>query len=207
MLRSKFDTEWLSVKLGLVFSRLGISPNTWTVLALVPALMGFAALAVYQDIPAALILFILSGLLDAVDGAVARVTSRVSALGAFLDGIIDRYVEILICFALLFFLSGRPEQIWLPNYFWVALLIFGSMMPTYVRAYADHRKVVTEAADLRRMGGLLERAERLTLIYIGLLLGINNILFLIYVVAATAVLANYTALQRLWFAVSYARRR
>jgi len=207
MLRSKFDTEWFSVKLGLVFSRLGISPNTWTVLALVPALLGFAALAMYRNIPAALMLFILSGFLDAVDGAVARVTSRVSALGAFLDGIIDRYVEILICFALLFFLSGRSEQLWLPNQFWVALLIFGSMMPSYVRAYADHRKVVTEAGDLRRMGGLLERAERLTLIYVGLFLGIYDILLLIYVVAATAVLANLTALQRLWFAVRYARRR
>ena len=208
MLRSKFDTEWFSVKLGLVFSRLGISPNTWTVMALVPALLGFVALGVYQKIPEALVLFILSGFLDAVDGAVARVTSRVSALGAFLDGIIDRYVEMLLYFALLFFLSGRTEELWLPNYFWVALLIFGSMMPTYIRAYADHRKVVTESADLRRMGGLLERAERLTLIYLGLFLGMyNNVLFLVYVVAATAVLANFTALQRLWFVVSYARGR
>ena len=212
MLRSSFDTEKLSVKLGMMFARFGISPNTWTLLALLPAVCGFLVVAFYAKYPdnllIALVLFIFSGFLDAVDGAVARVTSRVSALGAFLDGVIDRYVEILIYMGLYFFLVDKKEMLWLPNPFWISFLIFGSLMPTFIRAYADHRKVVTDPSALRAMGGLLERAERLTLIYLGMLLGAyNNVLWLIYILAATSILANYTALQRLWFAVRYAQSK
>ncbi|MBN2250902.1 MAG: CDP-alcohol phosphatidyltransferase family protein [Candidatus Altiarchaeota archaeon] len=207
MLKARFDTRRFSVKLGILFSRLGISPNTWTLMALLPAFIGFVALAFYRMLPESLLLFVVSGFLDAVDGAVARVTRSVSALGAFLDGIIDRYVEFLLYMGLLFYLFNVEEQLWLPNPFWVAFLIFGSLMPSYIRAYADHRKVVTEEVPQRSMGGLLERAERLVLVYLGMLIGIYDVILLVYVVAATAVLANYTALQRLWFVVNYGKRR
>ena len=83
-------------------------------------------------------------------------------------------------------------------------------MPTFIRAYADHRKVVTDPSALRAMGGLLERAERLTLVYLGMFVGALpgfGIIWLIYVLAATSILANYTALQRLWFAVRYAQSK
>lgn len=203
MLKSSFDTEKLSVTLGRAFSHLRISPNTWTILSIIPAILGFISLAYYQNLLAALILFMLAGFIDAVDGAVARVTSRVSALGAFLDGVIDRYVEILIYLGLLVFLLGRKEFFLLDNSLWISLLIFGAIMPTFVRAYADHKKVVTEAADLKKMGGLVERPERLILIYLALIAGIFEVQYLIYVIALTAVLANLTALQRIWYTVSY----
>ena len=203
MLKAFFDTEKLSVKLGLVFSHVGLSPNTWTVLAIIPAIIGFVSLVMYHNLLWALLFFMASGVIDAIDGAVARVTSRVSAMGAFLDGVIDRYVEFLLYLGLLFFLmAGEPEFL-VPSYVWINILLFGAIMPTFIRAYADHRKVVTDPRDLRRMGGLLERAERLTLLYIGLLLGMFNAMWLVYIVVAAAILANFTAFQRLWFVFSY----
>ena len=204
MIKSRFDTERVSVKIGLVFSRFGISPNTWTVMSLIPAVLGFITLVVFNNLPASLFFFILSGGIDAIDGAVARVTRSISALGAFLDGVIDRYVEILLYTGLLFYLFHKDVS-GIPNPFLICLLIFGALMPTYIRAYAHHRGVVTDPTDQRRMGGILERAERLTLIYIGMFLGsVSGDIWLIYVIALTAVLANITALQRLWFVVSYA---
>jgi len=202
MLKANFDTEMISVRLGMVFAKLGISPNAWTLISILPAIAGFVTLAFYRDLPISLLLFMAAGFIDAIDGAVARVTRSVSALGAFLDGIIDRYVEILLYIGLLFYLYPA-EDFLLPNAFWVSLLIFGSMMPTYIRAYADHRKVVTESVAHKKMGGLLERAERLILVYAGMLLGLYNTLWLVYVIAAAAILSNYTALQRLWFVVNY----
>ena len=203
MLKAFFDTEKLSVKLGLLFSHVGLSPNTWTVLAIIPALIGFVSLVMYHNLLWALLFFMASGIIDAIDGGVARVTSRVSAMGAFLDGVIDRYVEFLLYLGLLFFLmAGEPEFL-VPSYVWINILLFGAIMPTFIRAYADHRKVVTDQRDLRRMGGLLERAERLTLLYIGLLLGMFNAMWLVYIVVAAAILANFTAFQRLWFVFSY----
>lgn len=209
MLRSRFDTERFTVKLGMFFARFGVSPNVWTLIALVPAVGGFLVLSFYADSPTnlliSLFLFAVSGFLDVIDGAVARVTSRVSALGAFLDGVIDRYVEILLYMGLLIHLNAK-DGLFIPNSFWISLLVFGSLMPSFIRAYADHRKVVTEQSALRAMGGLLERAERLALIYAGMLLGaLFGPALLIYAIAAASVLANYTALQRLWFVVRYGK--
>lgn len=204
MIKSRFDTERVSVKIGLVFSRFGISPNTWTVMSLIPAVLGFITLVVFQNLPVSLFFFILSGGIDAIDGAVARVTRSISALGAFLDGVIDRYVEILLYTGLLFYLFHHGDVLGIPNPFLICLLIFGALMPTYIRAYAHHRGVVTDPTDQRRMGGILERPERLTLIYIGMFLGSFDVIWLVCVIALTAFLANITAFQRLWFVVSYA---
>lgn len=204
MLKSHLDTEKLSVKLGLVFSHVGLSPNTWTVLAIIPAILGFLSLVFCHSLSAGLMFFLMSGVIDAIDGAVARVTSRVSAMGAFLDGVIDRYVEFLLYIGLMFYLmDGGPVFLGVQNYVWINILLFGAIMPTFIRAYADHRKVVTDSRDLRRMGGLLERAERLILLYVGMLLGMFNVLWLVYIVAVAAILANFTAFQRLWFVFRY----
>jgi phosphatidylglycerophosphate synthase len=203
MLKSHFDTEKLSVKLGMLFARVGLSPNAWTVLAIVPAILGFISLVVYNSLSWGLLLFLASGVIDAIDGAVARVTSRVSALGAFLDGVIDRYVEFLLYLGLLFFLTASGKEYLVPDYAWIMLLLFGAIMPTFIRSYADHRRVVTDPRALRRMGGLLERAERLALLYAGMLLGMYDVLWLVYIVAAAAILANFTAFQRLWFVLRY----
>jgi phosphatidylglycerophosphate synthase len=198
MLKSTGALNNASVKIGIIFSKVGISPNAWTVIALFPAFLGFVALLYGQLLPSAS-LFLLSGLMDAIDGAVARVTGAVTNLGAFLDGVIDRYVEGMLYMGLLVFVQTNylPEMLF-PHTYWVALLIFGALMPTFIRAYADHRKVVTDQKELTRMGGLVERPERMGLILLGMFLGYFNPAFLIYLIAATAVLSHVTAIQRIW---------
>ena len=69
---------------------------------------------------------------------------------------------------------GRGEFLSLPNEAWFVVLIFGASMTSFVRAYADHRGVVKDPVELKRMGGLLERLERLMLLYTGMLLGLFN---------------------------------
>lgn len=205
MLKANGSAEAASVKIGMIFDGIGLSPNQWTALAIVPAIFGFVAL-LYGNLLVSAALFLISGLLDVIDGAVARVTGAVSNLGAFLDGVIDRYVEILLYFGLLFFLMNNfvPELL-VPHYYWMAFMIFGALMPTFVRSYADHRGVVTEPEDHKRMGGLIERAERLGFIFAGMILGYFNTTFLIYMIAATAVLSNITAVQRIAFVVNFAK--
>jgi len=88
-----------------------------------------------------------------------------------------------------------------PSQVWIVLLVYGALMPTFIRAYADHRGVVTDPEKHKRMGGLIERFERLTLLYLGMALGLFNAQLLLSVVAATAVLSNYTALQRLSYVI------
>ena len=189
MLKSNLDTNWISVKIGKVFSKFGISPDTWTIISLVPAVLGFVSLY-YHNLIGGMVLFLISGIIDLIDGSVARITGTASDMGAFLDGIVDRYVEILLYTGLL--LYGVDA-------IWIVLLVFGGMMPTYVRAYADHRKVVTDPLDHKKMGGLLERSERLNLILLGMFIGHFNDAWLTYVIILVVILANLTAFMRIRF--------
>ncbi len=198
MLKAHLESERTD-RLVRGLSRIGISPNAWTLLSLLPAIAGLAALSMHQ-LAAGLLLFILSGLIDMVDGAVARATGKASARGAFLDGVVDRYVELMLYLGLLFYLG--PGSFWgLPKVAWFMLLLFGALMTSFARAYADHRGVVKDPQDQKRMGGLLERGERLLLLYAGMAAGLANPEWLMAAVAIVAVLANATTLQRIWFAV------
>jgi phosphatidylglycerophosphate synthase len=81
-----------------ILHRAGLSANAVTLLA---ALIGVcAAVLVAQDHPwVGLTALWLSGLLDAADGALARMT-RSSPIGAILDITLDRVVELAMVFAL-----------------------------------------------------------------------------------------------------------
>jgi len=198
MLKSSFAefAESVSIKIGIFFSRIPLSPNAWTLISVVPALLGFWLL-VEHKMPEAIALFALSALMDAIDGGVARVTGRVTNLGAYLDGMADRIVEALLLFGLFFY--GVPDWL-LPGYIWIALvLFFGTMMTSYARAYADHRKALVKE-DVKRMPGILERAERLILIFAGMVLGsIYAPIYLTYALALAAALAIITVAQRVLF--------
>ncbi len=161
--------------------------------------MGLAALVMHQ-LAYGLVLFALSAFIDIVDGTVARVTNQATDKGAFIDGVVDRYVELLLYLGLLLYV-GRGEFLNLPNEAWFMVLIFGALMTSFVRAYADHRGIVKDPVELKRMGGLLERLERLMLLYAGMFLGLFNTEWLMAVIAITAVLANATVLQRIVFAM------
>lgn len=202
MLKSHLSTERTDRALCW-FSALGLGPNHWTMLSLVPASAGFLALASHH-LALGLVLFAASGFIDMVDGAVARATNSSTARGAFIDGVLDRYVELFLCLGLTLYL-GIEAYLLLPIPFWMVLMIFGSVMTSFVRAYADHRGLLKDPILQKKMGGLLERAERLTVLYLGMLLGIFDERWLLWAIIVVAVLSNVTAVQRIIFAVRNGR--
>jgi archaetidylinositol phosphate synthase len=203
MLKSRLRSEDTDRVLGR-FSTFGLKPNAWTILSIIPALAGLIAL-ISHYLAAGLILFALSGFMDTVDGAVARATNQTTPKGAFIDGVLDRYVELLLILGLTIYLGDA--YFLLPTYVWMLLLLFGSLMTSFVRAYADHRGVVSDPEEQKMMGGLVERAERLMLLYAGMFLGLFDIGWMMAVIAITAVLANGTALQRILFALRRGSKR
>ncbi len=197
----KKETEKITACVGRFFARVPISPNAWTIISLLVAVLGFAALAL-RGMFFGLVLFFLAGAVDAIDGAVARATKKTTRLGAYLDGMADRFVEALLIFGLMAF--GIPEFV-IPGYAWLALLLFfGTCMTSYARAYADHRKVIDEK-EIEKMGGALERAERLMLIFAGMVAWFINPICATYVIALTSLLAFITVVQRVEFVVRNAR--
>lgn len=191
--REKFGN--LSIKIGRGFSKLRLSPNTWTGISLIPALVAVYYL-MQADFLIAAGLFILSAFLDMVDGAVARVTGRVTKKGAYLDTVVDRYVEGIIVFGLLF--AGLPAFYGIPVYAWIFVYFFGGLMTTYVKAAAKE-KDLTGGKEIK--GGLLERAERLLILFVGILLAVLDPVYLTYIIAILAVLTNLSAFQRIRIAL------
>lgn len=187
--------EKLSLRVGFIFSKLNISPNYWTILSLIFGIIGFFSLF-YNNLIYALIFFFIAGFLDMVDGAVAKVMGRTTNFGAYLDGITDRYVEGLLYLGLIIY--SLPLVI-LPMHFWIALLLFGSFLTSYSKAYADHRNAVPNVKILGKKWRET-RAIRLILIYIGFLLGVLiNLTYLSYILIIAAILTNFNALQRIHF--------
>jgi len=208
MFKTKFPdlTSKISRKIGSIFSRLGLPPNFWTIASIVPAIIGFYFLLSYKDMFLGFLFFFISGFLDAIDGAVARVTRSSSKLGGYLDGIIDRIVEAFLLIGLLLFnLPGfYVYGYWLPSYLLIALLLFfGSALVSYSRAYASQKGVIVSEKILEWMPGILERTERLILIGVGMLLYYLNPLYTTYVIAIALILSIITLLQRVVFVIRH----
>lgn len=172
-----------------VFSPLPITPNQYTLIALLSIFITLYFL-INQNIILAIIFFLIAGFLDLVDGAVARHKNMVSKTGAYLDTVVDRYIESILLLGMLFL--SLPE-IFLPAYVWIFLVLFGSVATTYAKAAAKEKDLVNQ--ELK--GGLLSRGERIILLAAALIIGIFSLAGMVYVLIIIAVLSNFTALQRI----------
>jgi len=125
---------------------------------------------------------LLAGLFDALDGAVARESNRMSDFGAFLDSTMDRFSESAIFVGVLFFYAsaGRPYETLLAG----AAMTF-SLLTSYTRSRA-------EGLGIRCEVGLLERAGRVVILSLCALAG-----FLTAGVALVAAGALVTTVQRI----------
>ncbi len=196
--RDKFSK--FSEKVGMLFGNLPVNPNSWTLLSLAAAFASFYFIWQESFIPAAL-LFAVAAFLDIVDGSVAKAKNKVSVLGAYLDTITDRYVEFIIIFGLFF--AAYPH-FFLSSKTWLLITLFGSLMTSYSIS-AAHEEGVEER---RLRGGILERGERMMLLFLIILLSDFSRIYAVYLIAIMAVLANITALQRVKIAVNiFAKER
>jgi archaetidylinositol phosphate synthase len=194
MLKQNAGLRGIQGTIGKLLSAIPLSPNQWTLLSLLVAAVAAAMIASGALING-LLLFALAGAFDMVDGAVARARGEVSKLGGFIDGVADRFVEALFLFSFMFY--PLPEVIIDPR-IWLASVIFlGTCMPSFVRAYADHKEVLSREKALA-MGGLLERSERIILILVGLAGGIfYSMEVFVYALILVCALSLVTILQRI----------
>jgi phosphatidylglycerophosphate synthase len=109
-----------------------------------------------------------------------------------LDTICDLYVEAMIFFGFLFL---PLPKIFLPAKFWIFLCLFGSLMTTYSKSAAKEKEILKE--ELKK--GLLERPERMILIFLAMIFAIFNPFWTVYVLIFFSTLSNLTAFQRIYF--------
>ena len=130
-----------------ILLRLGFSPNGSTLLSLGLSVGASGFLLVTGDAVLFGLLMIAAGLLDAVDGAAARLTGRATKFGSYLDAVCDRFSEAAGCFAVAY-VSGE----------WT--LIFIGFVGAYSVSYAKARAAMEIAIDNNQWPDLLERTER-----------------------------------------------
>jgi len=125
-------------------------------------------------------LFLGSGLLDFLDGRVARATGAASRRGAVIDSVVDRYVEAA-------FLMGLA---WYYRHDWVLVAalaaLSGSLLVPYVRARGEALHVKVDDV------GFMQRTERVVVLGLGTALS----------PAADVLLASRAAEPRYYLAIA-----
>jgi CDP-diacylglycerol--glycerol-3-phosphate 3-phosphatidyltransferase len=167
--------------IGAFFNRLGIYPNTMTIIGLVGNIIG-AILIAFGYMTIGGIIVLIMGLFDTLDGTMARLRGMPSDFGAFVDSVTDRYSELVIFGGLLFYFGQKDNWLALVA---VYLAASGSVLVSYVRARAASVGMDTKV-------GFLSRFERYLVLAPSLIFNIP-----IVGVWIIAVFANITALQRI----------
>ncbi len=144
--------------IGKSLHRAGVSPDLVTGFGVVMAASCGAAIALGQ-FPLAVLLLALTGLPDALDGAVAKAAGKAGPRGSFLDSVSDRLSDGLLFAGAGWFLadSDNPRMAMLPFGLYIA-----ASLVSYQRAKA-------ESLGFDAKGGLMERAERFIALGFGLL--------------------------------------
>lgn len=140
---------------GKAVDRLGLTPNQITTVGLLLTVVAAGFVAADHPVAGGWIL-VAGGLMDMLDGAVARASGKSTPFGSFYDSVSDRLSDGIILGAIAYWMRGNPRVVGL-----VMFALVTALTTSYVRAKA-------EAIDLDCSIGLMERAERAILIMAGL---------------------------------------
>jgi CDP-diacylglycerol---glycerol-3-phosphate 3-phosphatidyltransferase len=168
-----------------VVDRSGITPNVITVIGFL-GICAAAWLALERYWVLSSLVFIASGLVDSLDGLVARHQGRVTSFGAFLDSTLDRLAEGVILGAIGITLAQDGLD-------WALAACFTALTASFLVSYARARAEGLGIAG--SSGGLMGRPERLVIVGAALFLGsVGDVLAVLMVVLAA--LSLVTAAHR-----------
>ncbi len=167
--------------IGHALRKTGLTPDHLTVLGL---LVGIgAAVAIGSGrLLLGLLLVILAALPDLFDGALAKATDASSQRGAFFDSTVDRVTDAFLLGGIAWYLASTES----PH---MAILPFAVMAVSSIISY---ERAKAESLGIEAKGGLMERAERIIALCLGLLIPV----LLIPILWIMLVLTTITAIQR-----------
>ncbi len=174
--------------------RAGVRPNTITTVGTLFVIVSAVAYGLgYVRMGGALLLA--SGIIDTLDGQVARKSAQVTRFGAFYDSTLDRVGDGATFIGIAVFLLTAPNVAWrLPAVILCMVAILASLLVSYARARAEGLGIDCKV-------GIAQRAERI------LGLGLVSLMFgasfraqaLVLAVALLAVASIVTVVQRFVF--------
>jgi len=191
-----FDGRWrngvdrTTSPIGQALHRHGITADVLTATGLVSA-TATAALVATGHLHLAIIMLIITGLHDLLDGPVAKAAGTASVRGAFFDSVTDRVADAVLMFGASWYLISQGDG-------HLALLPMAILGVTSLISY---ERAKAESLGLQAKGGLMERGERMFLFGVGLL----SAAIFVPVLWVLLVLVSFTAVARfvkVWNAAS-----
>jgi CDP-diacylglycerol---glycerol-3-phosphate 3-phosphatidyltransferase len=186
--------------------RFRLRPNHISMMGLVTSMLAGLAFVFFPL--AGGILTLLTGLLDTLDGSLARAIGQSKKFGAFLDSVLDRYTELIIYLGIWTYFYRQDARTPIFSLL-ILLILFGSLMVSYTRARA-------EGLGERCLVGFFQRGERIILLGLaGILNPFVNLLtnsgwardaVLVAVLLILAIGTNLTALWRFLHVLNKLRR-
>lgn len=193
---------------GKLIGKIGISPNTITMISGVFAIATAVMYAFNGRVGTfeywwviGFGLMILTGFIDVLDGSVARATGKTTKFGKVLDPVMDRFAEF--CFLLgitIGVYTFEPlESLWppitsIPVGAWCLFSFSGMIFASYSRARGE---------SVARMNvesvGIMERREKLALLYLGNILFFWFEIALVLVIILIGILSYITTIQRMFY--------
>ena len=184
----KVTSDHITQPVVKLLARTPITPNALTWLGFWLT-VGAAVLVVTDNLFAAGFVVLVAGLFDMLDGALARMTNRVTRFGGILDSTLDRISEAVLLLGILVIYT-RGQQV--AESLLVGIALLGSLLVSYLRA-----KI--EAMGIECRVGLFTRPERVIILALGLLLSQFNYA-LVIALAIIAFFSFFTVGQRLIYA-------
>jgi archaetidylinositol phosphate synthase len=185
--RIQYLVEGIFQSSSRLFHKVGLSPNSLTALGfflwIAASLLYWGGLSGWEW-GASVVVLVVAGYFDAVDGAMARKYAKVSKFGGVLDSVLDRLGEIAVYAGLA---AGALISLWLAVW-----AMSASLMVSYVRA-----RVAAEGVTLKGIG-IAERPERLLILAFATLLWPLFHDFLFWGILLIAVLSSITVLDRVF---------
>jgi archaetidylinositol phosphate synthase len=178
---------------------IGLTPNGITVIGVILAFLSAVAYATWQNRPLwlllAMLLLLLSGFCDALDGVVARLFEKATMFGGFLDSLLDRYADAAVYFGVIF--GG------LCDFYWGFAAAIGSLLVSYTRARAEAAGMKMESI------GLAERAERMLILAVASVVAFfwQPVNVMNVSIILLAVLSNLTVLQRSLYVYAKSKKK
>ena len=197
MLNQKIRGLWDDAMqpVGRAVSRSGVGANAITIAGVLLQVL-VAYLIIEGKLFLAGVVAVAAALSDALDGAVAKARDGVSDLGALLDSTVDRLSDALF-FAPVAWLYGVAPDPARRDQTWVAALALVGLVLSYLVSYVKAR---AEGLGYECNVGIVERAERLILMILGLLLDVVPAVLVIL-----TALSCITVAQRLMYVRAQAR--
>jgi len=175
------------------FNAIGLTPTSITLLGFMVCVVGAALVALGWPLYGGIV-FLLGGILDLFDGALARLTGRTSPFGALLDSVFDRLGEAALFVGLgVYYLLGTlpPGQLILSVLAVLLGLVF-SQGVSYLRARGEGLGAFTRS-------GIMTRTERVIILGAGLIVeGLAPVPIMVWVLWVIAGVSCFTLFQRMF---------